>query len=56
MGEVEFLPENVNMILGVSNFQVLGQLGQYLKWLLWGLRRRKVIRANYRVAENFVRI
>lgn len=47
MAEVEFLPQNVNMIHGVTNFRVFGQLDQYLKWLWVGIKNRKRIRSHY---------
>jgi glycosyltransferase involved in cell wall biosynthesis len=48
IGEVEFLPQNTNLILGVSNFKVLGQIAQYLRWLTIASRNRRTIRAHYR--------
>jgi len=47
LGEVEFLPENTNIITGVSNFKVFKQLDYYLKWLILGFKNRKVIMKNY---------
>ncbi len=47
LGEVEFLPENTNIITGVSNFKVFKQLDYYLKWLLLGFKNRKIITKNY---------
>lgn len=47
LGEVEFLPENTNIITGVSNFKVFKQLDYYLKWLNLGFKNRKVIMKNY---------
>jgi len=45
--EIEFLPQNVNMIHGISNFKVFKHLDQYAKWLWYGFRHRKIIRRNY---------
>ena len=47
LGEVEFLPENTNIITGVSNFKVFKQLDYYLKWLFLGFKSRKIIMKNY---------
>ena len=56
LGEVEFMPENTNLILGISNFRVFKQLDQYLKWLFWGYRNRKAIKRNYLDGSRFVRL
>jgi dolichol-phosphate mannosyltransferase len=45
--EIEFLPQNVNMIHGISNFKVFKHLDQYVKWLWYGFKNRKVIKKNY---------
>ncbi len=47
LGEVEFLPQNINLILGISNFKVFRQLDEYIKWLLYGFKHRKIIKKNY---------
>jgi dolichol-phosphate mannosyltransferase len=47
LGDVEFLPQNVNLIQGISNFKVFIQIDQYLKWLLLGFKNRKIIKKNY---------
>jgi glycosyltransferase involved in cell wall biosynthesis len=47
LGEIEFLPENTNIINGVSNFKVFKQLDYYLKWLFLGYQNRKLIKKNY---------
>jgi dolichol-phosphate mannosyltransferase len=47
IGEIEFLPENTNIINGVSNFKVFKQLGFYLKWLNLGFKYRAKIKSNY---------
>lgn len=47
LAEVEFLPQNVNLILGISNFKVFKHLDQYIKWLWYGFRHRKIIKKNY---------
>ncbi len=47
LGEVEFLPQNANLILGISNFRVFKQLDEYIKWLLYGFKHRKIIKKNY---------
>jgi dolichol-phosphate mannosyltransferase len=47
IGEIEFLPENTNIINGVSNFKVFKQLGFYLKWLKLGFNNRRIIKSNY---------
>ena len=47
-GEIEFLPENTNIINGITNFKVFGQLNSYLKWLYLGFRNRKIIKNNYK--------
>lgn len=46
-GEIEFLPENSNIINGISNFKVFKQLSFYLKWLYFGYKNRTVIKSNY---------
>ena len=46
-GEIEFLPENTNIINGVSNFKVFKQLSFYLKWLYLGYKNRFNIKSNY---------
>lgn len=46
-GEIEFLPENTNIINGVSNFKVFKQLSFYLKWLRLGFKNRATIKSNY---------
>lgn len=56
LGEVEFMPENTNLILGISNFRIFKQLDQYLKWLYWGYRNRKTIKRNYSDGSNFIRL
>jgi dolichol-phosphate mannosyltransferase len=48
-GEIEFLPENTNIINGVSNFKVFKQLGFYLKWLKLGFKHRTKIKSNYNI-------
>ncbi|MBD3409060.1 MAG: glycosyltransferase [Ignavibacteriales bacterium] len=55
IGEVEFLPENTNIIEGVSNFRVLRQLKEYLRWLRYGFDNRKKIKANYQAPDRFKR-
>ncbi len=47
LGEVEFLPQNANLIHGISNFKVFTHLDQYIKWLYLGFKNRKIIRKNY---------
>lgn len=47
LGEIEFLPQNTNIINGVSNFKVFKQLSFYLKWLSLGFRNRGIIKSNY---------
>jgi glycosyltransferase involved in cell wall biosynthesis len=47
LGEVDFLPQNINLILGISNFKVFKHLDQYFKWLLYGFKHRKIIKKNY---------
>jgi dolichol-phosphate mannosyltransferase len=46
-GEIEFLPENSNIINGISNFKVFKQLSFYLKWLYLGYKNRTIIKSNY---------
>lgn len=48
LAEVEFLPQNVNLIHGVTTFRVFRQLDQYFKWLWIGFLNRKAIRKRYR--------
>lgn len=54
LGEIEFKPENTNFIEGISNFKVFKQLNQYLKWLYFGYRNRKIIKSNYKNGNNFI--
>jgi len=56
MGEVEFKPENTNIIHGVTNFKVFKYLGHYIKLLFWGITKRKTIKNNYSGNKNFFRI
>jgi glycosyltransferase involved in cell wall biosynthesis len=46
LGEVEFLPQNTNMIYGVSHFRVFTQLDQYLRWLRIAVKHRGTILRN----------
>ncbi len=55
LGEVEFKPENTNLINGVTNFKVLRQINQYIKWLYLGFKNRRIIRDNYKNSTNFIR-
>jgi len=55
VGEVEFGPENTNMINGVTNFKVFAQLDQYIRWLRLGLRNARIIKANYADGEQIMR-
>ena len=48
MGEVEFLPENINLIHGISNFKVFVNFNSYLFWLYHGFKNRKLIKNNYK--------
>lgn len=54
LGEVEFMPENTNIIRGVSNFKVFKQLDQYIKWLFYGFKNRRLIINNYANKKNFL--
>lgn len=56
LGEIEFKPENTNFIEGISNFKVFKQLNQYLKWLYFGYKNRKIIRENYKDSNNFITV
>lgn len=56
IGEVEFGPENTNIISGVTNFKVFAQLDQYLKWLWLGLKNSKTIKANYKNTNKVMHI
>ena len=47
LADVELLPQNVNLIYGISNFRVFTHLDQYLKWLFYGFKNRKIIKNNY---------
>jgi len=47
LADVEFLPQNVNLIHGISNFKVFKHLDQYVKWLYFGFKNRKIIKRNY---------
>ena len=47
LADVELLPQNVNLIYGISNFRVFTHLDQYLKWLFHGFKNRKIIKNNY---------
>lgn len=47
LADVEFLPQNVNLIHGISNFRVFKHLDQYVKWLVFGFKNRKIIKKNY---------
>lgn len=51
LADVEFLPDNVNLIHGISNFKVFRHLDQYIKWLWVGIRNRKIIKNNYRLLK-----
>lgn len=53
LGEVEFKPENTNIITGVSNFRVFGQLDQYIKWLFYGWKNKSIIKKYYSNNENY---
>lgn len=52
LAEVEFLPDNVNLIHGISNFRVFKHLDQYVKWLWLGIKNRKIIKNNYRSLKS----
>lgn len=54
LGDIEFKPENVNLIHGVTNFKVLKYLRHYFRWLMIGFQNREIIKKNYYKGKNFV--
>lgn len=54
LGDIEFKPENINLIQGVTNFKALKHLNQYFKWLYLGFINRAIIRRNYINPDNFI--
>jgi hypothetical protein len=45
--EVPLEKKNLNLMHGITRFQVWTQLPEYLRWLIWGFKNRKIIKRNY---------
>jgi glycosyltransferase involved in cell wall biosynthesis len=46
--EIPLEKKNLNLMHGITRFHVRTQLPEYLRWLIWGFRNRKIIKSHYR--------
>ena len=46
LGEIILTPYNINLIQGLSNFNVFRFLPHYIKWVFYGIRNRRKISHN----------
>lgn len=56
LGEVILNPYNINLISGLSNFNVSRFLPHYLKWVYYGMQNRKKIVKNKIIRQEDARI
>jgi len=46
LAEIPLEKKNINLIHGITNFRVFKQLPDYFHWLLYGFKKRRLIREN----------
>ncbi len=56
LGEVILNPYNINLISGLSNFNVFGSLPYYVKWVRYGIRNRGKMLQNRIIMQEHARV
>jgi glycosyltransferase involved in cell wall biosynthesis len=49
LAEIPLEKKNINLIHGITQFKVLKQLPEYLRWLFFGWKNRKLIKENNKI-------